>query len=85
MRCVVILKGLTWQEEQHMFHEAWDQVFFVSVFASLPTCQLIGKSAGNRWRQNSSSNSGAIRRQPFGMNRSGPLDSEGLQPNTARR
>ena len=44
-----------------------------------------GKSPGNRWSQNSSSNSGAIRRQPFGMNRSSPLDREGLQPNTARR
>ena len=44
-----------------------------------------GKSRGNRWSQNSASNSGAIRRQPFGMNRSSPLDREGLEPNTARR
>ena len=44
-----------------------------------------GKSPGNRWSQNSASNSGAIRRQPFGMNRSSPLDREGLEPNTARR
>ena len=43
-------------------------------------------SAGNRWTaQNSLPNSGAIRRQAFGMNRSGPLDSEVPQPGTDRR
>ena len=45
-----------------------------------------GKAAGNRWTtRNLVPNSGVVRRQPFGMNRSGPLDSEPPQPGTARR
>ena len=60
-------------------------LFRVCVTADMSTEKGAGKSAGNRWRPNSSSNSGVIRRQPYGMNRSSPLDSEGLPPNTERR
>ena len=76
-----------------MFCEAWDQVFSricVCIAANMSadegTGKGSGKSAGNRWTtRNSVPNSGVVRRQPFGMNRSGPLDSEAPQPGTARR